>query len=70
LEHGKASIDAVGDTDLCARKRDADAPVGWQAHVMNDEPQIASVGCRDRVRLTCDHGSDQAHGCSGIANLA
>ena len=43
LEHGKASIETVGDIDLCARKRDTDATVGRQAHVMDDEPQLTSV---------------------------
>jgi hypothetical protein len=58
-EHDKASIETVGDIDLCARKRDTDATVGRQTQVVNDEPQLASVGCRDRMRLTCDHGGDQ-----------
>jgi hypothetical protein len=70
LEHGKASIKTVGDIDLCARKRDADVTVGRQAHVMEDEPQLTSIGCRYRMRLTCDHSSDQAHGCSEFGNLA
>jgi hypothetical protein len=52
LEHGKASIETVGDIDLCARKRDTDATVGRQANVMDDEPQLTSVGCRYRMRLT------------------
>ena len=39
LEHGKASIETVGNVDLEAGKRDANATVGWQADVMDDEPQ-------------------------------
>ena len=70
LEHGKASIETVGYIDLCARKRDADAPVGWKTHAVDDEPQLASVGCRYTMRLTCDRGGDQAHGCSESGNLA
>src|SRR4029077_3837848 len=70
LEHGKASIETVGDIDLCARKRDTDATVGRQAQVMDDEPQLTSVGCRYIMRLTCDYSSDQAHGRSENGNLA
>jgi hypothetical protein len=36
---------------------------------VDDEP-LAFVRCRYRMRLTCDHGRDQAHGCSEIGNLA
>jgi hypothetical protein len=67
LEHGKASIETVGNIHLCARKRDTDATVGRQAHVMDDEPQLTSVGCRYRMRLTCDRRSDQG---SETGNLA
>jgi hypothetical protein len=70
LEHGKASIETLGYIDLCARKRDADATVGRQAYVMDNEPQLTSVGCRYGMRLTCDHGSDQAHGRGEIGNPA
>jgi hypothetical protein len=31
--------------------------------------RIAAAG-RDRMRLTCDHGGDQAYGCSEIGDLA
>jgi hypothetical protein len=70
LEHGKASIETVGYIDLCARKRDADAPVGRHAYVMDNEPQLTSVGCRYGMRRSCDHGSDQAHGHTKLVNLA
>src|SRR5262249_4455583 len=63
LEHGKASVEPVVNVDLETRKRDADAAVDWQAHVMDEEPQPASVGRRYRMRLACGRGSGQAQGC-------
>jgi hypothetical protein len=62
MEHGKTSIETVGDVDLGARKRHADALVGWQTDVVDDGPQPAPVGCRDRMRQARDCGEDQPHG--------
>jgi hypothetical protein len=52
LERGKASIEVVGDLDLRARKRDTDAPVGWQTQVMNDAsaPFTAAENCTSVIR--------------------
>ncbi len=63
LEHGNASIETVGNVYFEAGKRDADAAVGRQADVMNNEPQPTSVGCRYRMQLTYGHGGGQARGC-------
>jgi hypothetical protein len=49
LEHSKASIETVGNVDLEAGKRGADATVDWQADVVYDSPQRGSVSCRDRM---------------------
>jgi hypothetical protein len=62
MEHGKTSIETVGDVDLGARKRHADPSVGWQTDVVDDDPQPAPVGCRDRMRQTRDYGEDQPCG--------
>lgn len=59
LEHGKASIETVGYIDLCARKRDADALVGWHTDVVDDDPQLIPVGGRGRMRQIRDSGEDQ-----------
>jgi hypothetical protein len=59
LEHGKASIETLGDVDFGARKCHANASVGWQTDVVDDDPQGVSVGCRDRTRQTRDCGEDQ-----------
>src|ERR1700732_1565974 len=61
-EHGKAVIKTVGDVDLGARKRRAEPLVGWQTDVVDDDPQPAPVGRRDRMRQTPDRGEDQPHG--------
>jgi hypothetical protein len=46
LEHRKATIETVCDVDLGARKRHADALVGWQTDGVDDDPQSAPVGCK------------------------
>jgi hypothetical protein len=70
LEHGKASLETVGYIDLEARKRNAEAAVGSQAQVINDEPQLISVGCRYRRWLTCEHRGDQAYRCREMGKFA
>jgi hypothetical protein len=62
LEHGKASIETVGDVDLGARKGRADGLVGRQTDVVDDDPQLVPVGCQDRMRQARDRGEDQPHG--------
>jgi len=41
---GKASIETLGDVDFGARKCHANASVGWQTDVVDDDPQGVSVG--------------------------
>ena len=57
-----ARDETVGDVDLGARKRHADALVGWQADIMDNDPQPAPVSCRNRMRQKRDSGEDQPHG--------
>jgi hypothetical protein len=69
LEHSKSSIETVANVDLEAGKRDTNATVGWQADVVHDGPQRGSIGCRDRMQLTCDDGGDQPGGSSEHGNF-
>jgi len=55
LGDGKPSLETVGYIDLEAWKRNAEAAVSRQAQVIDDEPQLISVGCRYRSWLTCEH---------------